>query len=212
MREGSERKLPDPPRRQPQDAKQSFALSGAPRRRFHVLFKVPTAASEVNLIDLANFLRRPTLTWKLWCYFAALSLVPLVSILFILQSAAERGLQQQVLMRIDAIADRKAAELESLFAAKIADVRVLATTPRVIAAVEQLVQRDSSAGGGKAMDAAEEQSLRDLLSVHIGAHQYANVFIASPAGDELFTFAGHSELGTNYLAGAFPLAELCACF
>ena|GEM_PF-1167512 len=166
----------------------------------------------MSIINCVDFLRRPTLTWKLWCYFAALSLIPLVSLLFILQSTAERALRQQVTLRIDAVVDRKAADLEAFFAAKIADARVLAATPQMMSAVERLVQHDPSAADGEALDAAEEQSLRDLLNEHIGAQQYANVFIASPAGDELFTTANRHQPRANYLADSFPVAELAEVF
>ncbi len=161
---------------------------------------------------LVNFLKRPTLTWKLWCYFAALSLIPLITLLFILQSAAERTLRQQVSMRIEAVADRKVAELEAFFATKIADARVLAATPIVRTAVEQLAQQDVGAAGGSPLDAVQEQTLRELLSDYGGGRQYEKLVIASPSGKVLFSVADSAKPAVNNSGDTFPTAELKPVF
>ena len=141
-------------------------------------------------------LRQPNLTWRLRWWFVAIALVPLLSLWAYLFVRADHVLRENVATRIEALADSKAEQLENFVIEQFKDARLLANSPHVVEAMERLAQQSDLSG-----NADFQNELRALLKSSVAAHQYSDLYLVAPTGDELFSFTGQGDTGTNDLAG-----------
>jgi PAS domain S-box-containing protein len=155
-----------------------------------------------------RFLKEPNLTWRLRLWFSAIALIPLVCLSYVMFAAADLALRNEVAIRMNALADSKAEQLETFSRERHHDAMIMAELPHVAEKLQQLDQnrQDSAAR------AALEDEMRELLRNVVRAFDYADVMFASPSGDELFTFMGEGEPGTNYLTESYRDSELARVF
>jgi len=164
---------------------------------------------------LARF-RRLNLTWRLRWWFIGISLLPLASLLCLLYFEASAALRQEVIRRMESLADAKLERFETFAEEHLANALVLSKSPYLKMATERLDQHRQTTQGLGVNDAsssdAGEQELRALLEVPVTAFGYSEVMLVSPAGDELFSFAGHRDGRINDLSVPHHEPELAKVF
>jgi len=147
------------------------------------------------------------LTWRLRWWFLGIALVPFVCLWSFVYVRADRVLRDNVAARLDSLADSKAEQFETFAAEELEDAQGLARSPELVAAVERLARNDDPSA-----IADLQNELRASLSASVAVNRYTDLFLVSPAGDELFAFAGQREPGTNYLTGPYRETQFARTF
>ncbi|HKK22847.1 MAG TPA: methyl-accepting chemotaxis protein, partial [Pseudohaliea sp.] len=109
--------------------------------------------------------------------------------------------------KLEAVQQSKRSQVERFFAARSADVSVLAGNGTVQAALQEFTQAfragSDDVGGARWQAAAERFS--PWLADYRERYGYYDLFLISAAGDVVYTVAGESDLGANLVTG--PLAS-----
>jgi PAS domain S-box-containing protein len=133
------------------------------------------------MVAIRGRLREPHLTGRLRLWFLAITLIPLVSLAYVMFLTADWVLRDEVHTRLEAIADSHATQLEQ-FAEQQRDHAVrLAESPRLTELVQRLEPN------GDVGDAWEDETIQDELhyvfSQSIRLFDFADMVLTSPEGD-----------------------------
>ncbi len=156
--------------------------------------------------------RRPTITRQMLLWFLGAALAPLLVTTFALDAISDRAVRHEALDHLDSLAASKASQMETYAVERRGDALALARNPTVAAAIKRLSALFGRHGAESPEYVATEQELRDYLKVYPDVYGYADVFLVSESGDELFALHQHGEQGTNYETGPYRDTELARSF
>jgi len=139
-------------------------------------------------------LRQLNLKWRLRLWFLGVSVVPLVLLWSYVYYRTDRVLREGIATRLEALAESKAEQFEAFASEHLTVAQLLAATPDLIDVAERLAGNlDASAIPGL------QSETRELLSSMIPVGNYTGLFLLTPAGTELFSFADRDAPGTSDL-------------
>ena len=150
---------------------------------------------------------------RLLFLFLLVSVVPLVVFGYISLQQDETTLRAEVLGRISALADKKAAEINSFLKERQQTVRHLALSPEVIKGLNELLKTMAPT---RFVTAAYSRE-------HLRMHQYFDryvedfgllydVFLITPQGQVFYTHKHESDFASNLLDGPYRDSQLALAF
>jgi PAS domain S-box-containing protein len=126
-----------------------------------------------------------------------LTLVPLGAVIWLGYAATDAALRREVASRLQVLADHKANRLEAYARKRREDAAVLSRLPFLADALEQLQSAVRERGYGSAERARIASKIRPFLEDFARGSGYLDLFLITPAGDEVFALRRGD--GTNYL-------------
>jgi two-component system, NtrC family, sensor kinase len=129
-----------------------------------------------------KLLREPNLTGRIRFWFAAIALIPLTTLAFVMYLTADWALRQEVITRLEALADIQASQFETFTQSCQRDARILAESPLLAETVVRLQEVGEPSLQGKVQD-----EIRALLLSGFRVLDYADLVIHSSDGKKLFT-------------------------
>jgi methyl-accepting chemotaxis protein len=145
---------------------------------------------------------------KLVILFLLVGVIPLAFVAVIAYEQASAALTEQSYNNLLAVRETKKGQIESYFAERAGDVKVLAENPMVIGALPEFA--GAFARGGLTGDRwrSVEKRWGRLLSSYVRTYGYYDLFLISPSGDVVYTVAKESDLGENLIRGALSSSPL----
>ena len=156
--------------------------------------------------------RRPTISRQMLLWFLGISLIPLVTVMVVLDSLSSRAVRRAAIEHLDALAASKADQMETYAAERRADALALAGRPSAAPTIKHLSALLSERGIDSAEFAAATAEVRKVLEIYSEVYGYTDIYLVSLSGNEVFELAGHGEQGTNYETGPYRDTELARIF
>jgi PAS domain S-box-containing protein len=156
--------------------------------------------------------RCKSISRQMLLWFLGSSLVPLASVMIAFDAISLHTVRREAIEHLDAMAESKASQMETFAFERRADALALARRPSVAQSLKKLSDLLRKHGFSSPDYAAAEEHERDSLQVYPEVYGYTNVYLVSPAGDELLELEGRGKPGTNFLTGPYRDTELARSF
>jgi two-component system, NtrC family, sensor kinase len=152
---------------------------------------------------------------KLLLAFLLIGLLPAILIGVLIYGSAVKTTKQEVVSRVETIADTKLDQLQEYIFRNEKRIIELAHLPLMADAVIEL-SKAFSQGGVAARKSEINKKLGDRLINYLDhlrdAYGYYDLFFISPAGQILFSLHKEADWGTNLKTGAFKESNLARAF
>jgi diguanylate cyclase (GGDEF)-like protein/PAS domain S-box-containing protein len=149
---------------------------------------------------------------RLLLSYLLVAVLPLAGLAAFYLASFETSLRETVLTNMETIADKKAEQIDSYMAERLADALRLSQRNIIRNGVATLGQAFRAGGPGTPDYQFNAKQLRDELSASYGADHFYDLLLMDAAGNVVFSIAQEPDLGTNLKQGAYRDTQLAKGF
>ncbi|MFA6600815.1 MAG: PAS domain S-box protein [Candidatus Omnitrophota bacterium] len=146
---------------------------------------------------------RPTIGAKLTAWFLFMTLVPLSAVVYLAYDTAKNQLREEIVDKMVIMAEDRASDIEQYVSVKEQSLKLMATRPTIMAALEDFHRIFRESGLGSTDYAAVDERIRPVLTAAQAVEGFEDLALVSPGGDVLFSMSRGKDFGTNYKTGPF---------
>ena len=161
----------------------------------------------MNLRQALAPLTRITITTQLLLWFLVISLIPCAVLTAIISLNANRSLKKTVRQGLLAIANAKAAQLETFIRERRADLNMVSRYTMIADSVPQLAEARRKVPFDSSAYAELTRKFRPYMANFADSFGYSNGLLFDTDGSVLFQLKPDLELGSNLLTGPLKDSE-----
>ena len=152
------------------------------------------------------------ISFRLLLSYLLVAVLPLAGLAAFYLASFETSLRETVLSNMATIANKKAEQIDSYMAERLADARLLSQRNIVRNGVATLGRAFHAGGLSSPAYQAVARQLRDELSTAYGDDDYYDVLLMDTAGNVVFSLSQEADLGTNLRHGPYRDTQLARGF
>ena len=149
---------------------------------------------------------------RLLLSYLLVAVLPLAGLAVFYLASFETSLRETVLSNMATIANKKAEQIDSYMAERLADARLLSQRNIVRNGVATLGRAFHAGGLSSPAYQAVARKLRDELSAAYGDDDYYDVLLMDTAGNVVFSLSQEADLGTSLRHGPYRDTQLAKGF
>lgn len=155
---------------------------------------------------------RIPITIRLLLSYLLVAVLPLTGLSMLYTSSFETTLHTTMLGNMDAIADKKADQIDTFVEERLADARHLSHSKNTAEILASLTQAFHVGGLDTPAYRAAESRFRGELTQYIADLGYWDLLLMDTAGNVVFSVVREADLGTNLRTGPYRTSQLAEGF
>ncbi|OYY82002.1 MAG: hypothetical protein B7Y33_00675, partial [Hydrogenophilales bacterium 16-62-9] len=144
--------------------------------------------------------------------YLLVAVLPLAGLAAFYLASFEASLRETVLANMTTIADKKAEQIDSYMAERLADAKQLSQRNIIRNGLAALERAFHAGGLSSPAYRAAERRLRDSLGTSYGADGFYDLLLIDKAGNVVFSIAQEPDAGTSMKHGAYRDTQLAKGF
>ncbi|MDN5836313.1 MAG: PAS domain S-box protein, partial [Nitrosospira sp.] len=148
-------------------------------------------------------IRFTSLTQRFAVWFMAVSLLPILIIGYSLWHTFETEMERTAIEQVSAIADMKAAQIDSYLRERLLDARVIQAASTTRMAMRAFARVFADHGVDSEAYRRLDAQYREYFKRFVEEADYYDLFLISPQGDIVYSDAHEADFATNLITGPY---------
>ena len=152
------------------------------------------------------------ISFRLLLSYLLVAVLPLAGLAAFYLVSFETSLRETVLASIATIADKKAEQIDSYIAERLADTRLLSQRDSLLDGMTTLMPLFRTGGLKTPAYQSAARQLNDYLKASSAAEDFYDLLLIDTAGNVVFSLKQEPDLGTNLMQGPYRHTQLAKGF